>query len=132
MEAASHTTVPRYCIMAGKRRTDETKCDARKTKSRKSEGEGSCAAEGGDLPVEDQSHNSQKSSEGEIIETKCGEPFRLTAPEPGRNKKGELVFEEEPEFRPNRTPKEVLQAGSFGGTYFRTIRSSVSGKNYLH
>lgn len=28
------------------------------------------------------------------------------------------------------TPKEVLQAGSFGGTYFRPIYSSVTGKQY--
>merc|ERR1712156_1115090 len=31
----------------------------------------------------------------------------------------------EKEFRPNMTPKEVLQAGSFGGTFFRPIKSSV-------
>lgn len=34
------------------------------------------------------------------------------------------------EFRPNLTPKEVLQMGSFGGTYFRPIKSSVTGKTY--
>jgi hypothetical protein len=28
-------------------------------------------------------------------------------------------------FKPNRTPEEVLRAGSFGGTYFRTIDSGV-------
>lgn len=28
-------------------------------------------------------------------------------------------------FRPNRSPEEVLRAGAFGGTYFRTIDSGV-------
>lgn len=60
--------------------------------------------------------------------TYCGGPYELTKPLPKKNKKGELVFEDEPEFRPNLTPKDVLQGGSFGGTYFRPIRSSVTGR----
>merc|ERR1712241_1299803 len=43
---------------------------------------------------------------------------------------GVLIFKDEKEFRPNMTPKEVLQAGSFGGTYFRPIKSSVTGLKY--
>lgn len=42
----------------------------------------------------------------------------------------ELLFQDFPKFRPNMTPKEVLQAGSFGGTYFRPIRSAVTKKIY--
>ncbi|MGH0161698.1 UNVERIFIED_CONTAM: hypothetical protein FKN15_041401 [Acipenser sinensis] len=49
---------------------------------------------------------------------------------PVRNKKGELVFEGFPTFLPNMTPKEVLQAGSFGGTYFRPIHSSITKEKY--
>lgn len=53
--------------------------------------------------------------------------MKFTEPLPKRNAKGQLVFLDHPELRPNMTPKEVLQAGSFGGTYFRPIKSSVTG-----
>lgn len=39
-------------------------------------------------------------------------------------------FEDAPAFRPTLTPAEVLQRGSFGGTYFRTIKSGVTGETY--
>ncbi|KAK7107984.1 uncharacterized protein [Littorina saxatilis] len=56
--------------------------------------------------------------------------IEFTARVPTRNKKGELVFEDTPDLRPNLTPKEVMQAGSFGGTYFRPIKSGITGKSY--
>ncbi|XP_071492802.1 uncharacterized protein [Diadema antillarum] len=68
----------------------------------------------------------KSSSEEEAIRTERG----YTAPLPKKNAKGELVFPDYPEIRPNMTPKEVLQAGSFGGTYFRPIKSSVTGEKY--
>ncbi|CAJ1934449.1 unnamed protein product [Cylindrotheca closterium] len=34
------------------------------------------------------------------------------------------------DFHPNRTPEEVLRAGSFGGTYFRPISSAVTNVSY--
>merc|ERR1719510_2750540 len=49
---------------------------------------------------------------------------------PRKNSEGILIFADAKEFRPNMTPKEILQAGSFGGTYFRPIKSSVTGLKY--
>ena len=34
------------------------------------------------------------------------------------------------DFKPNRTPEEILRAGSFGGTYFRPITSAVTNITY--
>ena len=31
-------------------------------------------------------------------------------------------------FGPNKTPVEVIRQGAFGGTYFKDIYSSVTGK----
>lgn len=53
-----------------------------------------------------------------------------TTSEVKKNDQGQLVFKDFPDFRPNMTPKEVLQAGSFGGTYFRPIYSSITKQNY--
>mmetsp|Transcript_9596 Transcript_9596/g.19302 ORF Transcript_9596/g.19302 Transcript_9596/m.19302 type:complete len:428 (+) Transcript_9596:140-1423(+) len=60
--------------------------------------------------------------------------------EPKRNKTtGELTFvagenkdiaKVLKDFHPNRTPEEVLRAGSFGGTYFRPISSAVTNVHY--
>ena len=56
--------------------------------------------------------------------------FEISAPLPTRHKNGYLVFPDQDDFKPNLTPKEVLQAGSFGGTYFRPIYSSVTKQKY--
>ena len=44
---------------------------------------------------------------------------------PKRLASGELVFKDYPQFRPNLTPEEMIRMGSFGGTYFRPIYSSI-------
>ena len=49
---------------------------------------------------------------------------------PTRSSAGELVFADTPNFRPNLTPAQVLKDGAFGGTYFRPIKSAVTGLSY--
>ena len=34
------------------------------------------------------------------------------------------------DFRPNKTPVEIIEEGAFGGAYFRDIYSSVNNKWY--
>ena len=41
-----------------------------------------------------------------------------------------IYFKDYPDFTPNLTPREMFQMGSFGGTYWRPIYSSVTKKNY--
>ena len=80
--------------------------------------------------------------------------YTEASPRPTRSANGDLVFQDYPNFRPNLTPKEVLQMGSFGnnvmhtlhvlynkyhtycrthttgGAYFRPIKSRVTGIAY--
>ena len=55
---------------------------------------------------------------------------KCTAALPTRDEEGKLRFEKHPTFFPNLSPKEVLQRGSFGGTYFRPIFSSITNTDY--
>jgi hypothetical protein len=55
-------------------------------------------------------------------------PTLYTAPLPTRSQDNIFSFKSHPIFKPNVSPEEVLRAGSFGGTYFRTIASGVTGK----
>ena len=34
------------------------------------------------------------------------------------------------DFKPSKTPVEIIKKGSFGGTYFRDIYSGVNNKRY--
>ena len=64
--------------------------------------------------------------------TKCAPPTRDKHNRlvflAGESKSIELLLKD---FRPNQTPEEILRGGSFGGTYFRTISSAVTGETYV-
>lgn len=73
---------------------------------------------------------SPKADTSTYVKPEEADVYDNVMPQPKRNPKGELVFTDFPQFRPNLTPREVLQLGSFGGTYFRPITSSVTGESY--
>ena len=41
---------------------------------------------------------------------------------------GEIFFSDYPKFRPNLSPKQIFKLGSFGGTYWRPIKSKFFNK----
>ncbi|KAL3919075.1 MAG: hypothetical protein SGILL_003938 [Bacillariaceae sp.] len=45
----------------------------------------------------------------------------------GKNKDIQQILRD---FHPNRSPEEIMRAGSFGGTYFRPITSAVTNQSY--
>ena len=53
-----------------------------------------------------------------------------TKPLPKRASNGNVIFEDHKEFMPNKSPEEILRAGTFGGTYFRPITSAVTNIKY--
>ena len=40
-----------------------------------------------------------------------------------RKSNGDIIFTDYPDFTPNLTPREIFKLGSFGGTYWRPIKS---------
>ena len=47
------------------------------------------------------------------------------APAPTRDIDGTFHFASHPSFQPNKSPREILAEGAFGGTYFRPYRSAA-------
>ena len=45
-------------------------------------------------------------------------------------KNGYYHFSDYPDFRPNLSPRQMFLLGSFGGTYWRPIYSSINKKHY--
>ena len=57
--------------------------------------------------------------------TATDKPFPTRHP-----KKGSLIFKDHTEFYPRLTPQQIMEAGAFGGTYWRPITSEVTGETY--
>ena len=70
--------------------------------------------------------------EGKVLknENEVRKRDNYSEPIPKRHSEGIIIFPDAKDFHPNMTPKGVLQAGSFGGTYFRPIKSAVTGLKY--
>ncbi|KAF4454622.1 hypothetical protein F53441_2856 [Fusarium austroafricanum] len=49
------------------------------------------------------------------------------ADEPVRDATGVFNFESHPDFRPNKSPEEIIREGSFGGSYWRPLFSKRLG-----
>ena len=49
--------------------------------------------------------------------------WETTASPPTRDQQSTFHFEDQPSFTPNKSPEEMLREGSFGGSYFRPLRS---------
>ena len=45
-----------------------------------------------------------------------------------KNQSSKIIFDDYPEFTPNLTPKQIFELGSFGGTYWRPIKSKFFKK----
>jgi len=43
---------------------------------------------------------------------------------------GSYKFKDYPNFRPNISPRDIFKLGSFGGTYWRPIYSSIIKRRY--
>lgn len=57
--------------------------------------------------------------------------LKTNAALPTRQADGTLLFADRPDFRPNLTPREVIEQGAFGGGYFRPIHSNVTGQDHV-
>ncbi|KAJ3045803.1 hypothetical protein HK097_001118 [Rhizophlyctis rosea] len=75
-------------------------------------------------------HKNIKTEWDKDIHVPNPEEYTYDAPAPTRDEKtGVLKFEGFDDFSPNLTPAEVLQLGSFGGTYYRPIHSAITSQD---
>ncbi|KAF2864271.1 hypothetical protein K470DRAFT_208677 [Piedraia hortae CBS 480.64] len=87
--------------------------------------------DGGEEVVGDASPGSSRSLPPSLaLAYKNNWSWIATAPPPTRSEStAQFHFESHPEFTPNKSPKEILRQGSFGGSFFRPLTPrSLGGK----
>ncbi|KAF5609023.1 vegetatible incompatibility het-E-1 [Fusarium pseudoanthophilum] len=77
-------------------------------------------------PTSSDSLNTQKPKDVKSI-TEGWISWRPEADEPTRDTSGAFHFESHPDFRPNKSPEEIIREGSFGGSYWRPLFSKHLG-----
>ncbi|KAL4233085.1 hypothetical protein ACF0H5_007770 [Mactra antiquata] len=123
-EASSSSSSSGHETKKAKKEKVDKKSAAKQTKVKASSSKSS------DKTVATKSKPKSYPKEIDVDDNNETDKLEFTEPIPKKNAKGQLVFPDQSDFRPNMTPKEVLAAGSFGGTYFRPIKSTVTGKSY--
>ena len=53
--------------------------------------------------------------------------WNATASPPSRDQESTFHFDDQPSFKPNKSPEEMLREGCFGGSYFRSLHSRRLG-----
>ena len=53
--------------------------------------------------------------------------WKATASPPSRDQESTFHFDDQPTFKPNKSPEEMLREGCFGGSYFRSLHSRRLG-----
>ena len=74
-----------------------------------------------DTPTQVPAAYNPKGAKGEKVK-----PALLEKGKDKRDSRGRLIFKDFPNFRPTLRPKDVIQAGSFGGCDSMRLPSSVS------
>lgn len=62
------------------------------------------------------------------VKKRGGKSHNISTILPEKKRDGSIHFEDYPEFTPNLSPREIFQLGSFGGTYWRPIKSKFFDK----
>jgi len=81
--------------------------------------------------IKDSSKSSSKKSKDGVEKIKHEiKKAKKSSAHPALAERPYLKFDDYPDFQPNLTPEQVFRLGSFGGTYWRPIKSAVTGKKY--
>ncbi|OBS22558.1 hypothetical protein FPOA_08895 [Fusarium poae] len=76
------------------------------------------------LPISDSDHETDTEPSKDVESIIAGwTSWESKSDEPIRDIDGTFRFESHPDFRPNKSPEEIIREGSFGGSYWRPLYS---------